>query len=191
MKNLPNILTVSRIFITFFFIYYLFVPGFSAKLIAAFIFLFASLTDLFDGYYARKHNFISTFGKIMDPIADKFLVLSAFYCFAHLQIIPWWMFIVVAVREVFITILRLFAMRGGKVLAAEMAGKVKTILQMVTNLVILIFLVGKESFLQGNQNAEIIYLKAIMVLMLVIVGLTLYSGVMFLWNNRKINYFSS
>lgn len=186
--NLPNFLTVLRIFLTFFFMAALFGSGLASKLSAAFIFLLASLTDLFDGYYARKYNLITDFGKLMDPIADKFLVLAAFFGFARLGIIAWWMFGLIAGREILITALRLLAMRRGKVLAAEMSGKVKTILQMVTILIILFFVVARESFIQGNTRQETVWLNIITVLMFVIVGLTVYSGISFLWSNRKINY---
>lgn len=184
--NLPNILTVARIFLTFFFAAELLSSGFTSKLTAGFIFLIASLTDWFDGYYARRHNLITDFGKLMDPIADKFLVLTAFFVFAKLQVIPWWMVIVIAAREIYITALRLKAMRRGKVLAAEKAGKYKTILQMVTILAILMLIIGRESFVKGNTNQEIIWLKMITILMYAIVGLTVYSGILFLWHNRTI-----
>ena len=178
--NLPNCLTVLRIFLTFFFMAALFASGLASKLSAAFIFLLASLTDLFDGYYARKYNLITDFGKLMDPIADKFLILAAFFGFARLEIIAWWMFSLIAGREILITALRLLAMRRGKVLAAEMAGKVKTILQMVTILVILFFVGARESFIQGNTHQETVWLNMITLLMFVIVGLTVYSGISFL-----------
>ncbi len=186
--NIPNFLTVLRIFLTFFFFEALFAPGIGAKLNAAFIFLLASLTDLFDGYYARKYHLITDFGKIMDPIADKFLILTAIFGFARLEIIAWWMFMLIAGREILITILRLLAMRRGKVLAAEMAGKVKTILQMITILLILFFIVGRETFIHGNTQQEMIWLNSITLLMWVVVGLTVYSGISFLWFNRHINY---
>ena len=88
--NLPNILTVSRILLTIFFIKFLLKSGFSSSVIAAAIFTVASLTDYLDGYIAKKRNLISNFGKIMDPIADKFLVLSAFFVFMRLDIIAAW-----------------------------------------------------------------------------------------------------
>lgn len=185
--NLPNFLTVFRILITFVFIVYLQKPEFNAKCIATAIFAVASLTDWLDGYIARRYNLISNFGKIMDPIADKFLTLAAFFVFAQLNIIPLWMTVLIAVREIGLTLLRFRAMKHGKVLAAEKLGKYKTVLQMLSIVVILLLLVvralpdGSSSFAVLLSYDQYI----IMTLMGLTLFLTLYSGATNFIQNRK------
>ncbi len=183
--SLPNILTVFRIFLTFGFTFFLLQSGYVSKLTAFFIFAIAALTDFLDGYLARKYNLISDFGKLMDPIADKFLILAAFFIFTQLSIMPFWMFVVIALREILITAIRIKASRKGHVLAAEKSGKLKTIIQMVTIIFALIFLVLMEtSYLSGDPTVGM-WCKSIYSLMIMSVVITLYSGVSFLWNNRK------
>ncbi len=181
--SLPNILTITRIILTFVFVFLIFQYGFSAKVLAAIVFTLASLTDLFDGYYARKYNLITNFGKLMDPIADKFLVLAAFFVFMQMHLIATWMFLVILVREVFVTGWRLVAMRQGKVLAAEKVGKIKTVLQITTIFLILFYLIFIEA---GHQASGYQYLfVGIYWLMIMVVSITLFSGFSYLWQNRK------
>ena len=139
--NLPNKLTISRIVLTFVFMAFLYTHGILAKTLALFTFLFASLTDALDGYIAKKNNQITDFGKLMDPIADKILVLSAFIAFVVMKIIPSWMVIVIILREIAVTVLRAIALGKGKVIQADGAGKHKTVWQMFVIAVILLFLI--------------------------------------------------
>ncbi|VAX36379.1 CDP-diacylglycerol--glycerol-3-phosphate 3-phosphatidyltransferase [hydrothermal vent metagenome] len=185
--NLPNVLTMLRIFMVFIFVSLLPHEGLSFKVSALAIFIIASLTDFFDGYYARKYNLITSFGKIMDPIADKFLVLAAFYMFTLMVFIPIWMFVVIALRELLLTGLRLIAVRHGIVLAAEGMGKVKTVLQMGAIISFLIFLILIELVTKG-RCPEIYALRVYLwsyTLMFFVVGITVFSGMAFLWNNRR------
>lgn len=188
--SLPNRLTIARIFLTFVFMFFAFHVGLTPKIIALAVFLLASFTDFYDGYYAKKYNLISDFGKIMDPIADKFLVLTAFFTFMVMHLIQAWMFIVILVREVTVTFIRLQAMRRGKVLAAEQAGKIKTVLQIVTISIILIFMVFAQTDLPGHRSALLGQFNQWVIdpLMFVVVAVTLFSGVSFLWNNRRSIY---
>ncbi|MCA9407743.1 MAG: CDP-diacylglycerol--glycerol-3-phosphate 3-phosphatidyltransferase [Candidatus Omnitrophica bacterium] len=184
--NLPNILTIARIFLTIFFIGVIQQEGFAAKVVGAALFAVASLTDFFDGYLAKTRNLITDFGKIMDPIADKFLMLSAFYIFMKLDVIAVWMFVVIAVREIGITAWRLLAMRSGKVFAAESLGKYKTVSQIAAIGVILMFMIVVETQNGHNLNETTlrVWNQCIYGLMLAAVGLTLVSGVFYIWKNR-------
>ena len=92
--TIPNKLTIARIVLTFVFMLFLFIPGLTAKILALLIFFLACLSDYLDGLLARKHNTITNFGIIMDPIADKILVLGAFLVFVEIKIIPAWMVII-------------------------------------------------------------------------------------------------
>ncbi|MBI5150879.1 MAG: CDP-diacylglycerol--glycerol-3-phosphate 3-phosphatidyltransferase [Candidatus Omnitrophica bacterium] len=188
--SLPNQLTISRILLTLVFIGFLFQPGVGAKIIAVVVFLLAIATDFCDGYYAKKYNLVSNFGKMMDPVADKFLVLTAFFVFASMHMIALWMFVTICAREVAVTLVRLYAMKRGKVLAAEQAGKVKTALQFSAILIILFFLILAETVSPGHWSKALVVplFQGISVLMFVVVAVTLFSGISFLWNNRRAVY---
>ncbi len=126
--NLPNKLTMLRIIM---------IPAFIIVLmtgyyyISAIIFILAATTDALDGYIARKYNLVTNFGKIMDPLADKLLVVSALICLVELGDIAGWMVIVILAREFTITGLRTVAAAQGIVIAAGWSGKIKTVLQMI------------------------------------------------------------
>lgn len=187
--NLANRLTMLRILLTFVFMFLLSLPGLWFKVAALVVFIIAALTDLFDGIIAHKMNMVTDFGRLMDPIADKILVLSAFAAFLQLQLIESWMFIVIVSRELLLTSLRLFALNKGKVLSAARAGKHKTVSQMVVIFYILGFVVVKEAvklYSIWNPVWEGFFKNSIYIMMLITVGLTLYSGLSYLWENRKV-----
>lgn len=187
--NLPNRLTILRIFLTFVFIIFMSLGGLSPKIIAFLIFIIASLTDYYDGYLARRNNQVTDFGKLMDPIADKILILSAFLAFLQMQLISAWMVVIIFSREALITGLRLFAINKGKVLEAEAAGKHKTVSQMVAIFLIFIFIIYKETLLKfysWGQRIDLFFRISIFVLMLITVSLTVVSGLSYLWRNRKL-----
>ncbi len=188
--NLPNQLTVARIILTFVFMFFLFANGLLAKTLAFLVFAVAALTDFYDGRIARNKNLITDFGRLMDPIADKILVLAAFLAFVELKIIPAWMVIVIISREFLITGFRLLAVSKNIVIAAAGSGKHKTISQMVSIFVILVFLLSKEIALNyfNFWNSELennIYLGIYWLMMLTVI-LTIISGLSFFWNNKFI-----
>jgi len=187
--NIANRITLLRIVLTFVFMYFLFLHGLWAKIASLSIFIFAALSDFLDGRIAHKKNMVTDFGRLMDPIADKILVLAAFAAFVQMQLIEAWMFMIIISREILITSLRLFALNKGKVLSATKAGKHKTVSQMVVIFFILGFIVYKEvmlTFFTWNPAWEKFFRQGIYILLLLTVGLTLYSGLSYLWENRKI-----
>ena len=190
--NLPNILTMSRLMLTLGFIFCLTKAGLGAIVMAIVLFTCASLTDFYDGYFAKRWNLISDFGKIMDPIADKFLTLAAFFIFARMHIVAEWMFYIIFIREVLVTVSRLMVMKKGRYLAAERAGKCKTVFQIIAIAFILIFLMLREAsplMPWGDmtvQNWLQSWQRGINVLMWLTVILTFLSGISYVWNNRKI-----
>jgi len=185
--NLPNVLTVSRIFLTVLFIILFNQFDLMSTVLALIVFTAAALTDFLDGYLARKHNLISQFGKIMDPIADKFLILSAFFMFAQLMLIPFWMFLCIFAREVIVTGLRFFAMSKGITLAAEGAGKLKTVLQIVAVYLIMIFVIVLQMDVESQWILDAMphFSRGINIAVLMVVAVTLWSGFSFVRNNRK------
>ncbi|MBC8436429.1 MAG: CDP-diacylglycerol--glycerol-3-phosphate 3-phosphatidyltransferase [Candidatus Omnitrophica bacterium] len=178
-----------RIGLTFVFMFFLFLNGLWAKAVSLIIFAVAALSDFLDGMIAHRQNMVTDFGRLMDPIADKILVLAAFAAFVQLQLIDAWMFMIIVSREILITSLRLFALNKGKVLSATRTGKHKTVSQMVVIFTILGFVVLKEAMLTyftWDPDWEKFFRQGIYFLMLFTVGLTLYSGLSYLWANRKI-----
>lgn len=187
--NLPNQLTISRIILAFVFIYFISQDGLVPMVIAVVIFSLASFTDFADGYIAKKYNLESDFGKLMDPIADKFLILAAFLAFVRMHLVTDWMVVLILGREIVITGLRIFAITKGKVLAAERTGKHKTVSQIVAIFVILGFIIFRDyltAISKWSYTIEIWWRCGIDILMLVTVALTLMSGLSYLWNNRKL-----
>ena len=142
--NLPNKLTILRIMLIPFFVFFLLadVAGSYRFVIADIIFIIASLTDMADGKIARKYNLVTNFGKFMDPLADKMLVSSAFICLVELDRISAWIVIVIIAREFVISGFRLVASDNGIVIAASYWGKFKTTFQMFA-IILLILNLGE------------------------------------------------
>jgi CDP-diacylglycerol--glycerol-3-phosphate 3-phosphatidyltransferase len=168
---------------------FLFCRGIIPKIIAVLIFILACLSDYYDGKIAKKRNLISDFGILMDPIADKILVLGAFLSFVQMQLVPAWMVILIFTREFLITGLRLFAITKGKILAAQREGKHKTVSQMFAISLILAYLLLKEILIKFDiwtNQWEFYFRRGIYILMLITVILTLTSGISYFWKNRKL-----
>lgn len=128
--NTPNKLTLLRIIIAPFFMYFFIIDNFYMRIIALLLFIIAALTDLADGYYARKYGIITGFGKFMDPLADKILVSSALISFIALGYVSPLPVILIIGREFAITGLRLLAAYRGVVISPTWWAKVKTFFQM-------------------------------------------------------------
>lgn len=183
--NLPNKITLSRIGLAFIFMFLLFCHNLLAKYLALFVFCLASATDFLDGYIARKRKLENDFGRLMDPIADKILILAAFLAFVEMKIIPAWMVIIIIFRELVITGLRINAATRGIVLSASLAGKHKTVSQMVAIISILVFLIIRESGKAfWSPVWELWFKRGAFYLMLITVVLTLISGISYLIKNK-------
>jgi CDP-diacylglycerol--glycerol-3-phosphate 3-phosphatidyltransferase len=172
--NLPNKLTVLRVLLVPIFVFFLLQadkhPAF--QWIALVIFIAACLTDTADGQIARKYNLVTDFGKFMDPLADKLLVCSALVCLVELERLPAAIVIVILSREFIISGFRLVAAEKGRVIAAGMWGKIKTVFQMIMTILLI---------------ADIDALKGIAVFaMWAALALTIISLVDYLYKNRDI-----
>jgi CDP-diacylglycerol--glycerol-3-phosphate 3-phosphatidyltransferase len=189
--NLPNKLTVSRLILTAIFLLVMFVE-FPFHITAALVlFVVASLTDLFDGIIARRRNLVTDFGKLMDPLADKVLICSAFIAFIELEWMPAWMVIVIVARELAITGLRLLAASKNIVLAAERQGKNKTISQITAAIALLVThshadwgIVGQLFAFEIAGHAWAWWVAEISKWVAVV--LTALSGFLYLWKNREV-----
>ena len=168
--NTANKLTILRVVMipAFLLVLYLDVPG--ANYWALAIFAAASITDTLDGYIARHYNQITDFGKFMDPLADKMLVMAALLWFVEEERLPAWAMLIVIVREFAVTALRLMAVERGRVIAAAWSGKVKTASTMVC---ICLMLVVSEDWLDAVCTALILVT-------------TVYSGVEYFLKNRDV-----
>ena len=148
--NLPNKLTLLRVAMIPVFVVLALFESTGAQIAACVVFVLASLTDFLDGQIARKNNLVTDFGKFADPIADKLLVMSALVVFVGQNRMPSWACILMLAREFIISGFRLVAAGSGKVIAAGWLGKVKTVSQMVTVILILLFVpVGGAPFAQN------------------------------------------
>lgn len=143
-------------------------------LVALFIFVVASLTDFLDGHLARSRNLVTDFGKFMDPLADKILVIATLICLIEVRLVPGWAVTIIIARELAVSILRAIAASNGKVIAAGGSGKLKTITQMFA-IIILLF---------GAHLDKSIVLFVGSILFYISVALTIYSGYEYLWANR-------
>ena len=181
--NLPNRLTILRLILTVPFVAALSLPFPGAKLLALGLFIVSSVTDYADGYIARKYKLITDFGKLMDPLVDKIMTVSAFICLVSLGSVPAWAVIVIVSREFLITGLRLIATVRGKVLPAERLGKIKTLLQIVTILYCLIVIAIVDQF--GDLHPLTVSSLNLVGLTLVLltVGLTVWSGISYFAKN--------
>lgn len=184
----PTKLTILRIVLTFVTMGLLFLPGWIAKAAALGCFGVASLTDWLDGALARRWNQTSALGALLDPIADKVLVLGLFLAFIQLRLIPAWMVLIVLLRELIITGVRLYAAHRHIVLSAAREGKHKTVSQMVTILVILSVLLLRAWMAPAglSPDLEVFLQRLILGCMWVTVVLTLVSGASFFWRHRAV-----
>ena len=190
--NLPNKLTISRFLLTVAFLVAIFSEIPYHETIALFLFGAGSLTDYFDGKIARRDKLITNFGILMDPLADKILVCSAFIAFVGRGWIPAWMVVIIVARELAITGLRLLAASKNVVLAAEGYGKHKTISQIVAILAVLV----QASYRQWGMLGELVFgfrifgwpwvVEFTRLSIWVAVALTFISGGLYLRRNRAL-----
>ena len=184
-KHIPNLLSLTRVVLTPVFLYFLlFSEHQHAKLISAIIFTLASITDAFDGQIARKYGYETRIGVFLDPLADKFLVLSAFFSFVFLGDVHLWMVVLISLRDVIVTILRMVMEAKGITMITSKAGKLKTLLQIVIiNIVFVYLLLKAYGFTQYSE----IFIKynVIYSLMLVTTLVTVYTGLHYFYFNHK------
>ena len=191
--NLPNQLTIGRLFLTALFVAVMSIPDQLLKsvhlldyriTIATLFFLIASLTDFLDGYIARKLNLVTDFGKLMDPLVDKILTSAVFIILSKEDMIPAWITITIISREFLVTGLRLLASNQGKVLSADSLGKWKTTSQIIVASYFLTILGSNEPILK--------YLKSINqpmfgdLLIIICTTITVISGWSYLSKNREL-----
>ena len=182
--NIPNQLTVARLVLTMVFVVMAAIPShvpnsFLYWKIGYVISVIAGFTDFFDGYLARKFQLITTFGKLMDPLADKIFTVSCFVVRVEHGVVPAWISILILTREFSVTGLRTLAANQGVVMAASMIGKFKTVAQMLT------LLVGGAIWIKWIPNTPAI-LCVWNGLLLALALFTLYTGFEYFIKNRSL-----
>ena len=187
MMSLPNILTFSRILLTPIFIICLFEDFNGAHFWALVIFVVASITDAYDGYYARKNNLVTDAGRFLDPLADKILVSSAFISFAIMNLIDFWMVGLIIFRDLFVTGLRMIMTRNGFTMMTSKIAKSKTLVQIAIIIFTLLFLSVKgyntpflQSFIYYTKDYQLIYYLTMLATLF-----TIYTGFTYINDNRK------
>lgn len=173
--NLPNKLTLGRICAIPVFIVALMMDQ---RVLATVLFIAAAFTDFLDGHIARKRGLVTNFGKLMDPLADKLLTMSAFICLVELSQIPAWMVIIILGRELIITGMRQVAAAEGIVIAAGWSGKIKTVLQMVAIPVLLLNNWPCDPYFGGFPADKILLWAALI--------MTIVSGIEYIAKNRQV-----
>jgi CDP-diacylglycerol--glycerol-3-phosphate 3-phosphatidyltransferase len=186
-KWIPNFLTSTRILLVPVFLYCLFTDFSHGKLLALIVFLTAAITDAYDGKIARKYDIESKFGVFFDPLADKLLVLSAFYGFMFLPVlsstVKLWMIILISFRDILVTLMRTLMQYKGVTMITSKAGKLKTFLQITTINFILIYLILKSY--KVDIPPDILQYNSLYFLMVITTLITFYTGVHYVYHNYK------
>ena len=172
--NLPNKLSIVRVACIPAIVILLYQQSDACRIIAGALFILASLTDFLDGYIARKYNLVTNFGKFIDPVADKLLVLTSLIMLLHRGQTEAWILIIILCRELAVDGLRLVAVTQGKVIAASPFGKIKTTFQMV--LIAVTILLNQSAFSSWYM----------VVLTVAAVVMTLFSAVDYFMKNRSV-----
>ena len=185
--NLPNALTVVRlVLVPVFVVLGLQSASWTALWAAFVVFAVAAITDRFDGKLARSWGQITDFGRIADPIADKALTLCGFALLSYQGYLPWWVTILIAVRELGITAMRAFFLRRGVVVSANQAGKLKTFMQMVALGALLIPWAHFKYINDGNEWWVVLLIRLGQIFAGVALALTLYSGFMYVIDGVRL-----
>jgi len=187
MITLPNILTFFRILLTPVFIICLFKNFQYAHVWALIIFIVASITDAYDGYYARKNDMVTETGRFLDPLADKILVSSAFISFAVMGLIDFWMVGLIIFRDLFVTGLRMIMSRNGLNMMTSNIAKSKTSAQIGIIIFTLLYLSlkGIDLLFSSKIHWFINEYGLVYYLTLIVSIFTLYTGFAYIQDNRK------
>jgi len=186
--TIANLITTSRILLTPLFIYFLFGKHSFFEIFALIIFIIASVTDAYDGYYARKYQSVSSLGKFLDPLADKILMSAAFISFAILDLIPLWMVILVILRDFIVTGLRILMQIKETSMTTSQIAKIKTGSQVGVVCFILVYHITQrwKIFLGIAPYVALIEkYHVIDILMFIVTVFTVYTGVQYIFTNLK------
>lgn len=189
--NLANKLTLIRIFLVPVFLLFMATKDIPyGSFIATFIFILAAVTDKLDGYVARSRNQITNFGKFMDPLADKLLVTAALISLVELHVVPGWAAVVIIAREFAVSGLRSIAAAQGRVIAASWWGKIKTVIQIIAIILLLLKVnihdsIDLKHFIINNYYLKEFFIIVPNIMLMVAVVITLISGYDYFKKNKE------
>lgn len=189
MKNLPNILSILRMVLAPVFLFMYIQDALIWRSLSVAVFATAAVTDYFDGKIARYYKIESDFGVFLDPLADKFLTFAGFFCLPFLDPaqFPWWAVIAIVIRDVAVTVLRLFATRKNITMKTRFTAKTKTMVQMLFLYAVLLIGVFKQADIEFADAAAQFFNSGILYYaMMFVTALTVYSGIEYFWVNRGI-----
>lgn len=184
----PNQLTVLRILLTPLFVALLFSADAVSRQLSIFVFLFALLSDWYDGWVARRWGYVTRWGTFLDPLADKIVTSAAFISFIYLNLVPAWTVWVIVFRDIVITILRSYSEYKGKPFDTSKFAKTKTFLQFTVLFYILLLYIGLDvARLHSYHNTieTLLHPALIYFMMVCIAVITVWTGVLYLIGNRK------
>jgi cardiolipin synthase len=186
MINIPNLLSIARIVLIPVFIYLMSLRTLTGWVGALVVFLVASFTDLLDGWSARYLRQESEFGKFIDPLADKFLVISSLIAIIvldpFLEFIDFWMILIIVGRDILITLMRYLAIKRGASLITSRFGKIKTAFQMISIVIIIMIYIVRVTGVVATHNSVPYWI------MLGVTLLTAFSGIRYIYTNRHLFY---
>lgn len=205
-RTIPNVITVARILVTPVVFVLILIPDFWPRLIGFILFLVAAFSDLFDGYLARKHGWISDFGKLMDPLADKLLMVATFipfYIVSHRSgpgtalpfwgELPLWIVVVIFGRELLVTVVRQLEARRGRVIPAGQSGKYKAVFQNIFSGAAILWYALQSAALENGWDgtawdlwAGLLHGPVVGLSLLVALVLTVYSLVVYFMSWRRL-----
>ena len=184
--TIPNQLTILRIGLTPVFVILFVKETPISQFIASMIYILASITDWYDGWFARRFGVITRWGQFMDPLADKFLVSSALVIFAWLGYIFWWMVLIIILRDILVTSIRFYTIQKGSPLVTSNLAKWKTFIQMTVIMIILLFINYINFYKTGSINYQAQYFDFIGLFMFVVTVITILSGVIYVKENYRL-----
>lgn len=188
--TLPNQLTVLRIILSPVFLFLFLSDDILFNIISVAVYIVAALSDWYDGWLARKFNYITSWGKFWDPLADKILTSAAFIGFAIVNLIPYWMVVFIVGRDILVTLLRVYADKKGFKFSTSVYAKWKTLLQMVfLYYLLIVFVAGKipEVYLEyGKLISGLLDENLVYFVTLFITLVTLHSGILYVKRNWHI-----
>jgi CDP-diacylglycerol--glycerol-3-phosphate 3-phosphatidyltransferase len=186
--TIPNQLTVTRIILTPIFAFLFLSNDKTLNQISLVVFLIAALTDWYDGWLARKYNYISELGKFLDPLADKILTSTAFFAFVYIGLLNFWMVLIIVIRDLVVTLLRVYGQYKKRTFSTSFLAKLKTSLQMIFLYYLLLVYVGIEkelfNFIDRSWCDILLNKDFINYSMILITLITVYTGIEYIYTNR-------
>jgi len=187
--TIANGLSLLRILLTPLFLFFVFTKGPLFEILALIIFVLASVTDAYDGYYARKFSSITRLGKFLDPLADKILMSAAFFSFVILKLVPLWMVVLIIMRDLIVTGIRILMTAQGGTMVTRQSAKIKTGVQIGAVCFILVYLItqrwkiflGIAPYVALIEEYYILY-----VVMAMVTAFTVWTGIEYIIVNRNV-----